>query len=185
MPFVVCLFLRLTHVCPTYMPTPETTSIQASLDALAAHAQAPDTHGAAPPVPAIDHVDRDAFGLRLQHQYHQHAVNETAFLLIALRGDGDEAQRLDFSLVYQCVRALLTNDDDWLVDLPNKRLIVLLAPALPDDARRFFARLKIHLRKAAPQQADAYLYAISAITLPNGTPFETAEDFLTVALDEE
>ena len=36
----------------------------------------------------IDHTNRDAFGLRLQQQYHQYAVNETPFLLIAMRGEG-------------------------------------------------------------------------------------------------
>ena len=155
------------------MNTPETTEVPSGLDALPANAH-----------PDIDHLDRDAFGLRLQQQYHQHAVNETAFLLIAIRGDSEEAQRLDFSLLYPCARKLLTDQDDWLVDLPKKRLIVLLAPALPDDAWHFFARLKRHLLEMAPQQAETYLYAISAITLANGMPFQTAEDFLTVALEE-
>lgn len=169
------------------MHTPETTDVQSGLEALPANAQTADTNGDALPaaaLPAIDHADRDAFGLRLQQHYHQHAVNETAFLLIAIRGDSEEAQRLDFSLLYQCARHLLTDQDDWLVDLPHKRLIVLLAPALPDDAWRFFDQLKRHLLETAPQQAEAYLYAISAITLANGMPFQTAEDFLNVALEE-
>ena len=169
------------------MNIPETTPMQSGLDALPAPVQTADTNGEALPCAArsaIDHVDRDAFGLRLQQHYHQYAVNEKAFLLIAIRGDSDEAQRLDFSLLYQCARKLLTDQDDWLVDLQNKRLIVLLTPALPDDAWRFFARLKVHLLETSPQQAETYLYAISAITLANGTPFQTAEDFLTVALEE-
>ena len=164
------------------MNTPETTEMQSTLDSLPA-----DASGEARPASAgtvINHRDRDAFGLRLQQHYHEHAVNETPFLLIAIRGDSEEAQRLDFSLLYQCVCKLLNDQDDWLVDLPNKRLIVLLASALPDDAWRFFARLKIRLLETVPQQAEAYLYAISAITLANGTPFQSAEDFLTVALEE-
>ena len=61
--------------------------------------------------PVIDHTDRDAFGLRLQQQYHQYAVNDIPFLLIAMRGDGEAAQGLDFSLLYECVQKLLTDQD--------------------------------------------------------------------------
>ena len=157
------------------------------LDPLPADIQAdgPDASQAAPSAPnGIDHRDRDAFGLRLQQQYHQYALNETPFLLIAMRGDGQAAQGLDFSLLYHCVLQLLTEHDDWLVDPPNKRLIVLLPASSLDDARLFFARLKIRLRETAPQQAEAYLYSISAITIANGSPFQNAEDFLSVALEE-
>lgn len=133
----------------------------------------------------VDYTDRDAFGLRLQQYYHQYAVKEAPFMLIALRGDSDDAQALDFSFLYECIRKLLRDQDDWLVDLENKRLIILMAHSHPEDAKRFFARLKIRLYKAAPQVAEAYLYAISAITVPNGFPFHTAEDFLSVALEED
>ena len=150
------------------------------------HAARATPPGAASSVsaPMINHVDRDAFSLRLQQQYHHYAVKEKPFLLIAMRGDGEAARGLDFTLLYQCVRKLLTNQDDWLVDLEHKRLIVLLAPALPVDARRFFARLKVQLLETVPHQAQAYLYAITAITVVNGAPFQTAEDFLNVALEE-
>ncbi len=131
-----------------------------------------------------DHRDRDAFSLRLQQRYHQHAVNESPFLLIAMRGDGEAARGLDFTLLYQCVQKLLTNQDDWLVDYENKRLVVLLAPGLPVDGRRFFARLKVRLLEAVPHLAQAYLYAVTAITVVNGKPFQTAEDFLNTALEE-
>ncbi|MFB3131373.1 MAG: hypothetical protein ACE10K_02505 [Rhodothermales bacterium] len=131
----------------------------------------------------IDHTNRDAFGLRLQQQYHQYAVNETPFLLIAMRGEA--APPLDFSLFYECVGKLLTHQDDWLVDFQDQRLIVLLAQSLPDVAQRFFARLKVRLFEAAPQQAQAYLHTVSAIVVPNGESFQNAEDFLAVALEEE
>ena len=133
----------------------------------------------------IDHSNRDAFGLRLQQYYHQHAVNDTPFLLIAMRGDGVAAPSLDFSLFYDCVGKLLTRQDDWLVDFQNQRLIVLLSQSRPNAAQRFFARLKVRLLDAAPQQAQDYLHTVSAIVVPNGESFQNAEDFLAVALEEE
>ena len=175
------------------MNTPGAPEMRSGPDTLHANPQArlpltasldPHDGVAASTPPAIDHDDRDAFGLRLQQHYHQYAVNDTPFLLIALRGDGEAARGLDFSVLYGCVQKLLTDGDDWLVDLPDKRLIVLLPSSRLHDARRFFARLKIRLLNAVPQQAETYLYAISAITIPNGTPFQSAEEFLSIALEE-
>ena len=143
-------------------------------------AAAPGTASLAP----LDHTDRDAFALRLQQHYHRYAVNDLPFLLIAMRGDGPAARPLDFSRFYQCVCTLLSPGDDWLVDLDDRRLLVLLAAGHSPDARRFYARLKLRLLEALPDEAEHYLHAIAAITLPNGAPFETAEDFLTVALEE-
>ena len=175
------------------MNTPEATGIQSGLDSLYTGPEA-GVQPASSVVnheavfsssgPAIDHEDRDAFGLRLQQHYHQYAVNDTPFLLIAMRGDGEAARGLDFSLLYECVLKLLTDQNDWLVDIENRRLIVLLPLSLSHEAQRFFARLRIRLLDTVPNQAETYLYAISAITIANGTPFQTAEEFLTVALEE-
>ncbi len=169
------------------MNTPRASEVQPGLDALYAGTGAglANHEAVSPPSsPVIDHEDRDAFGLRLQQHYHQYAVNDTPFLLIAMRGDGEAARGLDFSLLYECVQKLLTDQHDWLVDIENKRLIVLLPSGLPREAQRFFARLRIRLLDTIPHQAETYLYAISAITIANGTPFQTAEEFLTVALEE-
>jgi len=153
-------------------------------DVQAAQARA-STQPVLPAYSEIDHSDRDAFGLRLQQHFHQQAVNDVPFLLVALRTDALAPARLNFSLLYDAVRHLLRDQDDWLIDLHNKRLIVLLAQGCADDARRFFARLKVRLMETAPQWANEYLYAISAITVLNGTPFLSAEDFLTMALEDD
>ncbi len=170
------------------MGTTGATDAQSGVDRIRTDSLVEDQEAAASRIEAgslegIDHTNRDAFGLRLQQQYHQYAVNETPFLLIAMRGEA--APPLDFSLFYECVGKLLTHQDDWLVDFQDQRLIVLLAQSLPDVARRFFARLKIRLFEAAPQQAQAYLHTVSAIVVPNGESFQNAEDFLAVALEEE
>ncbi len=172
------------------MRTTGATDAQSGVDRIRADFLVEDQEVAASRIEAapregIDHTNRDAFGLRLQQQYHQYAVKETPFLLIAMRGDSLAAPPLDFSLFYECVGKLLTHQDDWLVDFQNQRLIVLLAQSLPDVAQRFFARLKVRLFEAAPQQAQAYLHTVSAIVVPNGESFQNAEDFLAVALEEE
>ncbi len=138
----------------------------------------------APPSPRTRPHDRDAFSLRLQQHFHRHAVNGTPFLLLALRGDAEAARSLDFPLLYEAARRLLDEHDDWFVDLPGKRLVVLLARSREADAHRFFARLKQRLLRETPQQAQAYLHAVTAIVVPNGGRFQNAEDFLSVALDE-
>ena len=101
------------------MNTPGTTEMKSGLDPLHTDTQAglqqPSSVANPEAVfsssgPVIDHGDRDAFGLRLQQQYHHYAVNDIPFLLIALRGDGETARGLDFSLLYQCVQKLLTNE---------------------------------------------------------------------------
>jgi len=170
------------------MGTTGATDTQSGVDRIRTDSPVDDQEAAASRIKAasregIDHTNRDAFGLRLQQQYHQYAVNETPFLLIAMRGEA--APPLDFSLFYECVGKLLTHQDDWLVDFQDQRLIVLLAQSLPDVAQRFFARLKVRLFEAAPQQAQAYLHTVSAIVVPNGESFQNAEDFLAVALEEE
>ena len=172
------------------MGTTGATDTQSGVDRIRTDSPVDDQEAAASRIKAasregIDHTNRDAFGLRLQQQYHQYAVNETPFLLIAMRSDSLAAPLLDFSLFHECVGKLLTHQDDWLVDFQDQRLIVLLAQSLPDVDQRLFARLKVRLFEAAPEQAQAYLHTVSAIVVPNGESFQNAEDFLAVALEEE
>ena len=162
-------------------PTPAPDA-QSGVDTVPADIQVDDRAVAAD---GIDRTNRDAFGLRLQQHYHQHAVNETPFLLIAMRSDGAAAPSLDFALFYDCVSQLLSKDDDWLVDFEGHRLIVLMPHSRINTAQRFFSRLKVRLLDAAPQQAQDYLHTMSAIVVPNGESFQNAEDFLAVALEEE
>lgn len=128
------------------------------------------------------HTDRDAFSLRLQHYFHRHAVTEAPFLLLALRGDDGAA--LDLRRLVACLGPLLGTDDDWLVDLARRRLIVVLAGQHEAEAHRFFARLKQRLLHEAPVLAEAYLHGVTAIVLANGGHFHNAEEFLSVALEE-
>jgi len=133
------------------------------------------------------HTDRDAFRTRLQQHFLRRDVNETPFLLIAMRMDrtGERAARpFDFEFILDLASELLRDQDGMFVDLELERLIVLIADSRPEGAQRFFARLKNRLREEAPHQADHLLHSVSAIVVPDGRPFQNAEEFLTYALDE-
>ncbi|MEM6647124.1 MAG: ATPase domain-containing protein [Bacteroidota bacterium] len=136
----------------------------------------------------LQHTDRDAFRARLQQHFHRRDVADTPFLLVAMRMDRSEgrtARPFDFEFILDLVNDSLRAQDDLLVDLERERLIVLLADSKPDEAQRFFARLKARLREEAPTQADHLLHSVSAIVVPDGRPFQNAEEFLTYALDED
>jgi hypothetical protein len=132
-----------------------------------------------------DHTDRYAFGLRLQQHFHRHAVNETPFTLIAIRNDTDAGRALRFSDFYTATEPLLHETEyDWFINLDAERLIVLIPQSQPDDAHRLFARLKQRLLRTFPAHGADYLHAFSAIVVANGGDFQNAEDFLSVALEE-
>ena len=178
-----------------YQPEPETT-FKPQHEARYRPAPEPPQDYYAPseptqPVPSphehVSHTDRDAFRNRLQQHFLRRDVNDTPFLLIAMRMDRSEdraARPFDFEFILDLVSELLREQDDMFVDLDRERLIVLLADSRPEEAQRFFARLKNRLRDEAPQQADHLLHSVSAIVVPDGRPFQNAEEFLTYALDE-
>lgn len=133
------------------------------------------------------HTDRDGFRMRLQQHFHRRDISGTPFLAIAMRmdrSDGRTARPFDFEFILDLITGALRGQDDVFVDLERERLIVLLAESRPEEAQHFFTRLKNKLREEAPQQADHLLHSVSAIVVPDGRPFQNAEEFLTYALDE-
>ena len=136
---------------------------------------------------AISHTDRESFRGRLQQRFLRSSVNDVPFLLIAMRMDRQEevaSRPFDFEFILDLVNELLREQDDVYVDLERERLIVLLADTETEGSRRFFADLRRRLREEAPQQADHLLQSVSAIVVPNGRPFQNAEEFLAYALNE-
>ncbi len=138
-------------------------------------------------LPDVDYTDRVAFRVRLQQHFLRRAVNGTPFLLIAMRMDRREDQRVrpfDFDFLQDLIATALQEEDDLLVDLDQERLIVLLGNRPAAEAQAFFGQLKNRLRDEAPHQSDYLLHSVSAIVVPDGRPFDTAEEFLTYALDQ-
>lgn len=133
------------------------------------------------------HTDREGFRMRLQQHFHRRDISGTPFLAIAMRMDRSEgrtARPFDFEFILDLITGSLRDQDDVFVDLERERLIVLLAESRPEEAQHFFTRLKNKLREDAPQQAEHLLHSVSAIVVPDGRPFQSAEEFLTYALDE-
>lgn len=131
--------------------------------------------------------DRDAFRRRLERHFATRDEGARPFLLLAMRMDrsGDKASRpFDFEFIIDLVADTLRPNDDMLIGSADERLVVLLADSRPEEAQGFFARLKNRLRVDAPAQADHLLHAVSAIVVPDGRPFQGAEEFLSYALDE-
>lgn len=130
--------------------------------------------------------DRLAFRDRLQGYFLDREDEANPFLLLAMRMDrsSDASRPFDFEFIIDLVADSLRPQDDMLISAPNERLVVLLGNSKPEEAQGFFARLKNRLRAEAPQQADHLLHAVSAIVVPDGRPFQSADEFLSYALDE-
>lgn len=157
-----------------YVSTPETT--------VELHDEDVDTSPEAP-----THTDREAFRARLQHRFLRSSVNDIPFLLIAMRMDRREeisSRPFDFEFILDLVNELMREQDDMYVDLERERLIVMLADTDAEGSRPFFAELRRRLREEAPHQADHLLQSVSAIVVPNGRPFQNAEEFLSYALGD-
>ncbi len=136
---------------------------------------------------AISQSDRESFRSRMQQRFLRSSINDVPFLLIAMRMDRKEeitSRPFDFEFILDLVNELLREQDDVFVDLDRERLIVMLADTEADGSRPFFAELRRRLREEAPHQADYLLQSVSAIVVPNGRPFQNAEEFLSYALGD-
>lgn len=132
-------------------------------------------------------TDRAAFRDLLQRHFLQRDLNDTPFLLLAMRMDRTNQKTVrpfEFEFILDLVSESLREQDAMLADMEQERLVVLLANSRPEEAQNFFSQLKNRLRQDTPQQADHLLHSVSAIVVPDGRPFQTAEEFLSYALDE-
>jgi KaiC/GvpD/RAD55 family RecA-like ATPase len=131
--------------------------------------------------------DREEFLAELQHHFGLHSSEDIPFLLLAMRIDGgkeQESESVEFEFMIDVVRNCLNPRDAVFSDLVNERLVVILEAADSDEAQKFFGRLRDTLRHEAPHHADRLLHAVSAIVVPNGKPFDSAQDFLRYVLDD-
>ncbi len=132
-------------------------------------------------------TDREAFRELLQRHFLERDLNDTPFLLLAMRMDRTSRKTVrpfEFEFILDLVSESLREQDAMLADMEHERLVVLLANSRPEEAQNFFSQLKNRLRQDTPQQADHLLHSVSAIVVPDGRPFQTAEEFLSYALDE-
>ncbi len=155
--------------------------------------QEPTTPPVTPPTPEPEPekshamTDRAAFRELLQQHFLERDLNDTPFLLLAMRMDRTNQKTVrpfEFEFILDLVSESLREQDAMLADMEHERLVVLLANSRPEEAQNFFSQLKNRLRQDTPQQADHLLHSVSAIVVPDGRPFQTAEEFLSYALDE-
>ncbi len=131
------------------------------------------------------HYDRQRFVERLQQRFEHRESSSTPFLLVAMRMDPQASQHsgpFDFDTVSDLVASTLRPADDLYIDAENERLVVYLDDTRDDQKQAFFGRLKQRLAADVPQKADHLLHAVSAVTLPNGQPFGTADECLAYVL---
>ncbi len=131
------------------------------------------------------HYDRQRFVQRLQQHFERRESSNTPFLLVAMRMDPQASQHsgpFDFDTVSDLVASTLRPADDLYIDAENERLVVFLDDTRDDQKQAFFGRLKQRLAADVPQKADHLLHAVSAVTLPNGQPFGTADECLAYVL---
>lgn len=142
------------------------------------------------PVTAIaemkDFTNRALFLSKLEEQFRFRDQNGHSFLLIAMRmdrGEGRKVRPFDFEFILDLVTDALRADDNLLVNHERERLVMLRANIGAEESQSFFTELMGQLRKEAPQQAEHLLRSVSAIVVPDGKPFKTAEEFLAYAMD--
>jgi hypothetical protein len=107
------------------------------------------------------------------------------FLLVAMRMDGSSSEQsspFDFDTVSDLVATTLRPGDDLFIDGEGERLVVFLDDTRDDQKQAFFSRLKQRLSADVPHKADHLLHAVSAVTLPNGQPFGSADECLAYVL---
>ncbi len=158
---------------------------------------APQAPYAQPPTPAPAPMgampmgsgyDRASFGQLLDEQFRLRNLQNTPFLLVALRLEAGSTSPFGFDFVRELLSRSLRAQDALLADARGERLVVLLPGAQPEEAGALFTRFKGRLRDEAPYHAEALLNAVSAIVLRNGEAttgeaFRDANAVLAYVLD--
>ncbi len=111
-----------------------------------------------------------------------HEAAAHPFLTLALHMSTDSPAAERFPLVVRGLRVALGEAYVLLADETRLRLVALLPGGTAEEATEVFRRLKAFLEDASPD-ADRTVEETSALLLPNGRPFHTAEAFLAYTFD--
>lgn len=130
-------------------------------------------------------VERDEFLRRLEAYFAQRNQGKP-FVLVAMRLETRQdvpSGPLDFEYLSDLVVDSLNAQDAAYIDSRSERLVILLSGSQPETTQGFFSRLKARLRAELPSQADQLLHAVAAVVSPNGDQFNSAQEFLSFALN--
>jgi KaiC/GvpD/RAD55 family RecA-like ATPase len=132
----------------------------------------------------VEDAARSAFFDAIHHCFVRRGVPGMSFMLLALRMDaGSIPAPITFSELAAHVEQVLREADRVMVDAPSRRIVVLMPDARQDEVQRFFDALQGSLGQDHPTDRKRLLESVSVIVVPDGQPFERAEDFLAYAME--
>lgn len=146
----------------------------------------PDVFDLAPrPAPAPPALDpRLVFIEALDKAMAAHDAVAWPFLAGALRMPPEHPSARHFHLVLSALKRALGDGAVLLGDEERRRAVWIMPDTTPKAAAPIFTSLKRFLRDATPE-ADLLMQFTSAVLIPNGRPFASAEAFLAEVFDSE
>lgn len=105
------------------------------------------------------------------------------FLVLAVRMEPSAPESAHFAIVANGLRSALRPQDVVAVDAQALRAAVLLPDGSPEASQALFAGLQAHLRATLPEQGEAVLRAVGAVSIPDGQPFTTSEELLAYVFE--
>ncbi len=126
------------------------------------------------PHAALRRALREAFGTR----------NTRPFLVLALRLDAASPFADLMPAIGEALRAALGERGVLEADIAVPRTVAFLPGVGGEAASLLFEAIQSYLRAVAPNRADAALAAVNALVVPNGQPFNTADELLAYVFEE-
>ncbi len=134
--------------------------------------------------PAPGRVDeREGFSNSLQEYFNAASANEGEFLAVAMRVDQRDVSNHEFVLLCDGVSEALRSRHLLYTDHRRRRLVLIMPESTADQAQELFSDVKTILRGNGLPGAESLLRKVSAIVVPNGNPFSSAQEFLAYVLD--
>lgn len=106
------------------------------------------------------------------------------FLVVAARMDPAQPEAAHFGAVADGLRSATPPSGAFYADRDRLRSLLIAPGASPEAATDVFAALQKHLVGTLGAEAEATLRAVAAITVPNGDPFETADELWRYAVEQ-
>jgi archaellum biogenesis ATPase FlaH len=135
--------------------------------------------------PLVRAVNRTEFVDALRLCFERRVQEKSSFTLLALRIDASSPtpSPVSFPELADHVERVLKADDRLLVDLASRRLVLLMPEARQDLVQPFFNALQRSLAREHPASQQHLLESVSVVVVPDGLPFERAEDFMAYAME--
>ncbi|MEZ4700622.1 MAG: ATPase domain-containing protein [Rhodothermales bacterium] len=133
--------------------------------------------------PLDDGAEQADFQAALNQCFGRRNQEDAPFMLMALRLDAQAASPVPFAELVDHVEQVLRPEDRFLVDRDSQRLVLVMPDARQDLVQRFFDALQASLAKEHPSDQKHLLESVSVVVVPNGQPFERADDFMAYAME--